>query len=85
MRNLKKLRRKLNRVNQKIAKLKAGFPEIDFTKTSHGMAWREYFEMMNDKIYLEVDVKFCESENRRELCTGCDCWKIAAAKHEGRI
>jgi hypothetical protein len=49
------------------------------------MAWREYFELYKDKIYLEVDVKFCASENRKEMCYDCNCWKLAAANHENKI
>lgn len=72
------------RVNQKIEKLKSDFPEINFSKSEHGMAWREYFDLYKDKIYLEVDVKFCASENRKEMCYDCNCWKLAAANHENK-
>lgn len=84
MSKLNQLKRQLKAVEKKMQKVRDENPRIDFAKTSDGMAWKEYMELIRAKIFLEVDVKFCASENRREMCEGCACWKMAAAKHEGR-
>ena len=68
-------KRRLKSTEAKMAQIESSFPDIDFKNTALRSAFHNYLELLNETIYLSVDIKFCSSENRKESCLHCDCWK----------
>jgi hypothetical protein len=75
---LQKKKRRLKIVESKIEKLKSEFPLVDFKNMEIKRAYDKYHELTRELIHLTVDVKFCQTENRNEMCRDCNCWKSAA-------
>lgn len=77
---LQKKKRRIKLIESKIEKLKTGFPLVDFKNIEVKRAYEKYYELLNQLIYLTVDVKFCKTENRNEMCSDCNCWKSVASR-----
>lgn len=77
---LQKKKRRLKLLESKIEKLKTDFPLVDFKNMEIKQAYEKYYELSKEIIYLSVDVKFCQTENRNELCSDCNCWKAVASR-----
>lgn len=75
---LQKKKRRLKTIESKIEKLKTVFPLVDFKNMEIKRAYDEYHKLTKELIYLTVDVKFCQTENRNEMCSDCNCWKAVA-------
>lgn len=78
MENLKKKKRRLKTVDKNIEKLIHDFPDVDFKNMDIKRAYGKYYELYKEKVYLQVDIKFCQTENRHEMCQDCNCWKAVA-------
>lgn len=77
---LNKKKRRLKTIEGKIEKLKSDFPEVDFKNMEIKRAYEKYHELVKELIYLKVDVQYCQSENRKEMCLDCNCWKSVASR-----
>jgi hypothetical protein len=77
---IKAKQRRIKTVEAKIAALEAKHPGVNLKDMELRRAFEAHFELMKELIHLRVDVTFCQSENRREMCSGCNCWKAAAAR-----
>ena len=77
---LKTKQRRIKTVEAKISALEAKHPEVNFKDMELRRAFEAHFAFVKELIYLRVDVTFCQSENRHEMCSGCNCWKAAAAR-----
>ena len=75
---LQKKKRRLKVINDRLEKLQSDFPNVDFKNQDIKRAYDKYFELVKEKIHLEVDLKFCPTENRKEMCLDCNCWKAVA-------
>ena len=75
---LQKKKRRIKTIESKIEKLKTDFPLVDFKNMEIKRAYEKYYELSKELIYLTVDVKFCQTENRNEMCSDCNCWKAVA-------
>jgi len=75
---LQKKKRRLKAIEGKIEKLKSDFPLVDFDNMEIKRAYEKYHELTKELIRLAVDVKFCQTENRNEMCSDCNCWKAVA-------
>ena len=70
--------RRLKVINDRLEKLQSDFPDVDFKNIDIKRAYDKHFELIKEKIHLEVDLKYCSSENRKEMCSDCNCWKAVA-------
>lgn len=77
---LKVKQRRLKSIEAKIAKIEARHPGVNFKDMELRRAFEAHFELVKELIHLRVDVAFCQSEKRHEMCSGCNCWKAAAAR-----
>lgn len=77
---IKTKQRRIKTVEAKIAALEAKHPGVNFKDMELRQAFEAHFAFVKELIYLRVDVTFCQSENRHEMCSGCNCWKAAAAR-----
>lgn len=77
---LKTKQRRIKTVEAKISALEAKHPGVNFKDMELRQAFEAHFAFVKELIYLRVDVTFCQSENRHEMCSGCNCWKAAAAR-----
>lgn len=68
-------KRRLKSVEAKMAQIENDFPDVDFQNTAIRSAYSKYLGLLKESIPLTVDIKFCSSENRKETCLHCDCWK----------
>lgn len=75
---LQNKKRRLKTIESKIEKLKSDFPLVDFKNMEIKKAYEKYHELKMELIHLNVDVKFCQTENRNEMCSNCNCWKAIA-------
>ena len=71
---IKALEKKAKAIEQKNTSIKFYTPET--TQLRHDL--NNHYEIVKQMIYLKVDLKFCPTENRNEMCSNCDCWKINA-------
>jgi len=71
---IKALEKKAKAIEQKNTSIKFYTPET--TQLRHDL--NNHYEIVKQMIYLKVDLKFCSTENRNEMCSNCDCWKIKA-------
>lgn len=81
-RAMKNKKRRLKTVEAKIAAIEAKYPGANFKDMGLRRAFEAHFELVKQLIQLRVDLAFCESENRREMCSNCTCWKVAAFDFE---
>jgi hypothetical protein len=77
---IKTKQRRIKTVEAKISALEAKHPGVNFKDMELRQAFEAHFAFVKELIYLRVDVTFCQSENRHEMCSGCNCWKAAAAR-----
>jgi hypothetical protein len=77
---MKKKKRRLKTVEAKIAVIEAKHPGVNFKDMEIRRAFEAHFELVKELIHLRVDLSFCQSENRREMCSDCNCWKATAAR-----
>ena len=75
---LQKKKRRIKTIESKIDKLKKDFPLVDFKNMEIKRAYEKHYEWTKELIYLSVDVKSCQTENRNEMCSDCNCWKAVA-------
>ena len=75
---LQKKKRRIKTIESKIDKLETDFPLVDFKNMEIKRAYEKYYELSKELIYLSVDVKYCQTENRNEMCSDCNCWKAVA-------
>ena len=75
---LKKKKQRLRTIKNKIAKIEYDFPNVNFKNLSLKNAYNSHYELMKEMIFLNVDIKFCPTENRNEMCQDCNCWKAVA-------
>ena len=61
---LQKKKRRIKTIESKIEKLKKDFPLVDFKNMEIKRAYEKYYELSKELIYLTVDVKLCQTENR---------------------
>jgi hypothetical protein len=71
---IKALEKKAKAIEQKNPLIK--FYTSETTEIRNDL--NKHFEIVKQMIYLKVDLKFCSTENRNEMCSNCDCWKINA-------
>jgi len=72
--NIKALEKKAKAIEQKNTSIK--FYTSETTELRNDL--NKHFEIVKQMIYLKVDLKYCPTENRNEMCLNCDCWKIKA-------
>jgi len=75
---LKKKKQRLKTIEKKLAKIEADFPDVNFKDLSLKNALNAHYELVKEMIGLKVDIKFCPTENRNEMCQDCNCWKAVA-------
>jgi hypothetical protein len=75
---MKSKKRKLKSIHKKIADIESKFPDVNFRDRELVSAFRNHEELVKQSIYLTVDIEFCESDNHKEMCSECDCWKAVA-------
>ena len=68
---IKALEKKAKTIEQKNPLIKFYTPET--TQLRNDL--NKHFEIVKQMIYLKVDLKYCPTENRNEMCSNCDCWK----------
>ena len=71
---IKALEKKVKAIEQKNTSIK--FYTAETTQLRNDL--NKHYEIVKQMIYLKVDLKFCPTENRNEMCSNCDCWKINA-------
>jgi hypothetical protein len=71
---IKALEKKAKQIEQNNTSIKFYTPETTQLRNE----LNKHFEIVKQMIYLKVDLKFCPTENRNEMCSNCDCWKINA-------
>jgi hypothetical protein len=75
---VKILKRKIKALESKAKIIEDKNPTIKFY-TSENTQLRndlnKHFEITKELIFLKVDLKFCPTENRNEMCFFCSCWK----------
>jgi uncharacterized sporulation protein YeaH/YhbH (DUF444 family) len=71
---IKALEKKVKAIEQKNTSIK--FYTAQTTELRNDL--NKHYEIVKQMIYLKVDLKFCPTENRNEMCSNCDCWKINA-------
>jgi len=71
---IKALEKKVKVIEQKNTSIK--FYTAQTTELRNDL--NKHYEIVKQMIYLKVDLKFCPTENRNEMCSNCDCWKINA-------
>jgi hypothetical protein len=69
---IKALEKKAKTIEQKNPLIK--FYTSETTQLRNDL--NKHYEIVKQMIYLKVDLKYCPTENRNEMCSNCDCWKI---------
>jgi len=77
---IKTKQRRIKTVEVKIAALEAKHPGVNFKDMELRRAFEAHFSLVKELIHLRVDVAFCQSENRFQMCSGCNCWKERSAR-----
>jgi len=77
---VKRKQRRIKVLEAKIAALQAKYPSVNFKDMDLRRAFEAHFEIMKELIHLQVDVTFCQSEDRFKRCSDCFCWKEVAAR-----
>ena len=77
---IKTKRRRIKTVEVKIAALEAKHPGVNFKDMELRRAFEAHFSLVKELLHLRVDVTLCQSEERHKMCSGCNCWKAAAAR-----
>ena len=75
---LKRKKSRLKAVEKQIAALQAAYPGIDFTNVEVRRAYSKFHELIIEQIGLQLDIKFCGNDNRKQMCSSCSCWKVGA-------
>jgi hypothetical protein len=75
---LKKKKQRLKTIEKKLANIEAEYPSINFKDLALNKAINAHYALVKEMIGLKVDIKFCPTENRNEMCQDCNCWKAVA-------
>ena len=68
-------KRKLNNILKKKNEIQAKYPNFNFRDMELFHAWQQHIRLTTKQIFLEVDISFCKDENRKKMCSDCNCWK----------
>jgi hypothetical protein len=73
--NYTKHRFKAKKIERRIEEIKSKYPDFDFMDAEMRWDLQEYWKILNDLIYANVDADMCKHENKCLMCHDCTCYK----------
>lgn len=77
--NYYKHKRRLVRIEIRMAAIREKYPSIDFDDSEMRRDLQKYWKLKNELITASVDTKFCKSDDPDKMCSSCNCWKQTMA------
>jgi len=73
--NYKKYRAKANKIKKRIEEIKSKYPDFNFMDAEMRWDLQEYWKILNELIYANVDADMCKHEHKCLMCRDCTCYK----------
>lgn len=55
--------------------IQAEFTEVDFKNVALRRAVKEYSDLFLEMLCLNVEIVYCRSNDPKQQCPKCNCWK----------